>query len=165
MKVVMQTYKTKPVEIQAVEWNGDNDVFLFLQKWSNGIIYRETRNVLRINTLEGVMEGMIGDYIIKGLRGEFYPCKPDVFEQKYEAVGDPHNDMWPEKGFEVLRITEMPLERTNHEKMLELMDKVYDVIYMRSEQWVKLMGESLVPADKKIYYRGVEVRFEAGNAN
>ena len=87
MKVIVKTYKTKPVNITAVEWNGDKDVFDYLQNWSNGIIYRESRNVLRINTLEGVMEAYIGDFIIKGLRGEFYPCKPDVFEKKYEEIG------------------------------------------------------------------------------
>lgn len=86
MKVIVKTYKTKPVTITAVEWNGDIDVFAHLQEWSNGLIYRVTRNVLRIPTLEGVMEVSIGDYVIKGLRGEFYPCKPDVFELKYEEA-------------------------------------------------------------------------------
>ena len=41
---------------------------------------------LVIKTLEGNMIASIGDYIIKGLRGEFYPCKPDVFEKKYELI-------------------------------------------------------------------------------
>ena len=39
-----------------------------------------------IRTLEGNMIASVGDYIIKGLRGEFYPCKPDVFEKKYELI-------------------------------------------------------------------------------
>jgi hypothetical protein len=42
--------------------------------------------VLRIHTLEGVMEGRPGDWIICGVQGEFYPCKADIFEQTYEAV-------------------------------------------------------------------------------
>ena len=45
----------------------------------------ENGNVV-IPTLEGNMNASIGDYIIKGLRGEFYPCKPDVFEKKYELI-------------------------------------------------------------------------------
>jgi hypothetical protein len=42
--------------------------------------------VLKIQTLEGDMIASIGDYIIKGIKGEFYPCKPDIFEQTYEKV-------------------------------------------------------------------------------
>lgn len=41
---------------------------------------------LKIKTLEGVMTADIGDYIIKGVNGEFYPCKPDIFEKTYEEV-------------------------------------------------------------------------------
>lgn len=43
-------------------------------------------NGLIINTLEGNMKANVGDYIIKGLKGEFYPCKPDVFHEKYEVI-------------------------------------------------------------------------------
>jgi hypothetical protein len=88
MKIIMRTYRKKPVEIQAIEWNGDNDVYNFLQKWSNGAIYRETRNVLRIKTLEGEMEARIGSYIVRGVAGEFYPVQPDIFEKTYEVVAD-----------------------------------------------------------------------------
>jgi mRNA degradation ribonuclease J1/J2 len=42
--------------------------------------------VLKIHTLEGVMTAIEGDFIIKGVKGEFYPCKPDIFEQTYEQV-------------------------------------------------------------------------------
>ena len=42
--------------------------------------------MLEIVTLEGVMVGMVGDYLIKGIQGELYPCKADIFEQTYEAV-------------------------------------------------------------------------------
>lgn len=41
---------------------------------------------LKIHTLEGVMNASVGDYIIKGVQGEFYPCKPDVFHQTYEDI-------------------------------------------------------------------------------
>jgi len=43
---------------------------------------------LEIKTLEGTMCADIGDYIIKGVNGEFYPCKPDIFEKIYEKVGE-----------------------------------------------------------------------------
>ncbi|EEG24790.1 hypothetical protein EIKCOROL_00563 [Eikenella corrodens ATCC 23834] len=42
----------------------------------------------KINTLEGVMTASQGDWIIRGIHGELYPCKPDIFEQTYEAVGE-----------------------------------------------------------------------------
>ena len=41
---------------------------------------------LRIGTLEGTMTAQLGDYIIRGVNGEFYPCKPDIFEKTYEEV-------------------------------------------------------------------------------
>ena len=43
-------------------------------------------NGIQINTLEGIMIASVGDYIIKGIQGEFYPCKPNIFEQTYEEV-------------------------------------------------------------------------------
>ena len=46
----------------------------------------EGRTVLEIDTLEGVMHASVGDWIIKGVKGEFYPCKPDIFAATYEAV-------------------------------------------------------------------------------
>ena len=46
----------------------------------------EGRVVLEIQTLEGVMQASLGDWIIKGVQGEFYPCKPDIFEATYERV-------------------------------------------------------------------------------
>ena len=39
-----------------------------------------------VKTLEGVMHGNAGDYLIQGIKGEWYPCKPDIFEQTYEAL-------------------------------------------------------------------------------
>ena len=46
---------------------------------------------LKIQTLEGVMTAQQGDYIIRGVQGEFYPCKPDIFEQTYELAADHPN--------------------------------------------------------------------------
>lgn len=56
--------------------------------WCNGRIAYEGDDtiVLRINTLEGVMTARPGDWIIRGVQGEFYPCKPDIFEATYEPV-------------------------------------------------------------------------------
>lgn len=89
-------YKTKPCEIEAVQWDGFNlkEIREFVDKSSENCIStavcptidKITSICVRIKTLEGWLNVSIGDYIIKGLAGEFYPCKPDVFEKKYELI-------------------------------------------------------------------------------
>lgn len=80
----MARYKTKPCEIEAIQWTGKNIIELL--DWGKGKILWDDADDLFIDTLEGRMKANINDYIIKGLRGEFYPCKPDVFKKKYEAI-------------------------------------------------------------------------------
>lgn len=75
-------FRTKPCEIEAVQWTGRNvaEIMRFVKNESAII----TNGVLIIKTLEGDMVASTGDYIIRGLRGEYYPCKPDVFQKKYD---------------------------------------------------------------------------------
>lgn len=82
----MALYKTRPCVIEAIQWTGLNleEVKDFVGESLEYDIIDTTVVSIRIKTLEGVMYASVGDYIIKGLRGEFYPCKPDVFNQKYE---------------------------------------------------------------------------------
>lgn len=80
----MAKYKTKPCEIEAIQWTGKNIIEQL--DWGQGKILWNDVDDLFIDTLEGRMKANINDYIIKGLRGEFYPCKPDVFEKKYEKI-------------------------------------------------------------------------------
>lgn len=75
-------YKTKPCEIEAVQWTGEN--LTEILRFANTQNIDITSGVLIIKTLEGDMVASTGDYIIRGLRGEYYPCKPDVFCKKYE---------------------------------------------------------------------------------
>lgn len=81
----MAKYKTKPCEIEAVKWDGLNikEIKAFV---GDSFEYNAAKLSVTIHTLEGNMRADVGDYIIKGLRGEFYPCKPDVFEKKYELL-------------------------------------------------------------------------------
>ena len=80
----VRKYRKKPIEIEAVRWTGANivDVLGFA---GESLIHKYKHGVpnLSIKTLEGMMRVSIGDYIIKGVRGEFYACKPDVFEKTY----------------------------------------------------------------------------------
>lgn len=83
-------FRKKPVVIEAIQWLGDFEEF---EKWmkeqgiEEGRIYKDYGKSLRVNTLEGNMRAHHGDWIIIGVHGETYPCKPDIFEQTYEAVG------------------------------------------------------------------------------
>ena len=71
-------FRTKPCEIEAVQWTGE------ILRFTNTQNIDITSGVPVIKTLEGDMRANVGDYIIRGLRGEYYPCKPDVFHAKYE---------------------------------------------------------------------------------
>lgn len=86
-------YRKKPVVIEALQFTEDHpDVLIPIQKFMGRdviVSYTDPENpCMLIETPEGTMKASIGDYIIKGLRGEFYPCKPDIFKQTYEAVAD-----------------------------------------------------------------------------
>ena len=84
----MSKYIKKPVEVEAVQFDGtDESVEWLLPQLKSGEIGRAC-NKLYIKTLEGVMEAKVGDYVIKGVNGEFYPCKPDIFEKTYEKIED-----------------------------------------------------------------------------
>ena len=78
-------YRKKPVVIDAIQYDGVNlkDISNFMDvKYCTLDRY----NHLVIETLEGDMRASAGDYIIRGVEGEYYPCKPDIFEKTYEPV-------------------------------------------------------------------------------
>jgi hypothetical protein len=84
----MAKYRKKPVVIEAVQWQGGEPswseiVDMGLTDFSPGEMGSRT---FYINTLEGKMKAEKGDWIIKGVNGEFYPCKPDIFEKTYEPA-------------------------------------------------------------------------------
>jgi hypothetical protein len=82
----MTFYRKKPVVIQAVQWTGENNVEI-LQFCSSCYITSSGKSKdLVVSTLEGDMSASVGDFIIKGVKGEFYPCKPDIFGMTYETV-------------------------------------------------------------------------------
>ena len=79
-------YRKKPVIIEAIQWNGENyfeqlEDFINCEKWLTG----DAAEII-IKTLEGKMVASIDDFIIKGVNGEFYPCKPDIFHKSYEKI-------------------------------------------------------------------------------
>lgn len=97
---MIKKYRKIPVVIKAIQWEGNNLVavqgfienrkidlsgYMTTNKWHE---YQDivSRDGLKITTLEGEMSCSVNDFIIKGVQGEFYPCKPDIFEQTYEEV-------------------------------------------------------------------------------
>ncbi len=77
-------YRKKPVEIEAIQLTEEN--LDKIMEFCGGKIKSHPLTGVVIETLEGNMTADKGDYIIKGVKGEFYPCKPDIFELTYEKV-------------------------------------------------------------------------------
>ena len=84
----MPRFRKKPIEIEAVQWTGGNTSEIC--RFVGGVIGTTFEpEVVIIKTKEGWVEASPGDWIIKGVQGEFYPCKPDIFEATYDACGEP----------------------------------------------------------------------------
>ena len=86
----MPKFRKKPVVIEAMQFAGGLDSAKLIQKWVKEykvhITWFINHDRLNIPTLEGTMSAEPNDWIIKGVKGEFYPCKPDIFEETYEKV-------------------------------------------------------------------------------
>lgn len=96
----MAKFRKKPVVIDArqfdgtlypdpstngvMSWFGDHDIDL--AAWCSGDLRAQITGWMNVKTLEGTMKASPGDWIIKGVNGEFYPCKSDIFEKTYEPV-------------------------------------------------------------------------------
>jgi hypothetical protein len=79
-------YRKKPVVIEALRWNGTEERLAEIQKWARGSLLSCAGRELAIQTLEGRMTASDGDWIIRGVKGEFYPCKPDIFSATYDPA-------------------------------------------------------------------------------
>ena len=98
-------YRKKPVVIEAMHFEGDNAHLHSVYQWieentqgsfdvndpsgevpASGVSIDAATGFMVIATLEGIMQVKVGDYIIRGVQGEFYPCKPDIFEATYELA-------------------------------------------------------------------------------
>ena len=96
----MTKYRKRPVEVEAWQFKADGanlenrDAAIFIAAWCGGRVDSEAKASdptdvaywITIPTLEGLMKARPGDWIIRGVKGEFYPCKPDIFEATYEPV-------------------------------------------------------------------------------
>ena len=78
-------FRKKPVVIEAFQYYVDSIPDWFMDRVSTNEIVMQPDGC-EIHTREGKMHGDVGDFIIRGVKGEVYPCKPDIFEATYEAV-------------------------------------------------------------------------------
>lgn len=92
-------FKKKPVVIEALQWDGTLATIGAIREFMkpnyplipelDQVQYKKVSLIIR--TLEGDHEAKVGDWIIKGIKGEFYPCKPDIFKKTYEPVETPND--------------------------------------------------------------------------
>lgn len=85
-KTEVKKYRKKPLVIEAVRYQNQWQLHRVFPDIKISIWLKETQTVVILHTLEGKMEISEWDYIIKGIKGEYYPCKPDIFEESYERV-------------------------------------------------------------------------------
>lgn len=89
-------YRKKPVVIEAFQYDGDlsdRNGHFYVPDWATvafaeGILYYKGAGELFVKTLEGDMKVSVNDYVIKGVNGEIYPCKPDIFEKTYDVESE-----------------------------------------------------------------------------
>jgi hypothetical protein len=86
MEMQMAKYRKKPVVIDAVYWAGDLSTLHSLGNYESVVSQDLGSADLQIETLEGVMTAKPGDWIIRGVKGELYPCKDDIFAATYESA-------------------------------------------------------------------------------
>lgn len=122
-------FRKKPVEIEAMKWDGTADGCAPIIEWvlsgggtvnyychhDMGCPGTAEGHTLSIQTLEGRMQASAGDWIIRGVKGEFYPCKPDIFAATYETVGSvdssdqPDHDRGLYRKYRVERVNGQPV--------------------------------------------------------
>lgn len=85
---MVKKYTKKPLVVDALKWDGNNrsEVFDFCSLSYFNYEFGSSEPKLVIQTLEGPMTASVGDYIIRGIKNEFYACKPDVFKLTYDSV-------------------------------------------------------------------------------
>lgn len=93
----MPKFRKKPVIIEAIQWTNAPDNFTKILEWSSGKVSsaspliwparaKDAWSCLQIETMEGCMLANLNDWIIRGVSGEYYPCKPDIFNKTYEKI-------------------------------------------------------------------------------
>ena len=83
---MIRKYRKKPCIIEAIQFDGTNQEEI--KSWCKEHVIVLTDGTLNIPTLEGTMHASVGDYIICGVKNDYYPCKPELFDLTYDIVGE-----------------------------------------------------------------------------
>lgn len=86
MQMTMQKYRKKPTVVEAIQFTGKNMQDILAAVGNSQIRVPEDRQSIEIKTLEGTMTASKGDFIVRGIKGELYPVKPDIFEKLHEVL-------------------------------------------------------------------------------
>lgn len=127
----MSQFRKKPVVIEAFKWTGGpdqiEDPIWIVEAIKRGDVYFEKFHPqMYINTLEGVMRADVGDYVVRGIKGEIYPCKPDIFEASYDAADAKHEGL-PVAGYKAQDNVAVDLVNQNkrlEENVLRVLDEL-----------------------------------------
>lgn len=126
----MPRYRKKPVEIEAQLWDGSfksaGEIVDWIGVWGGSAVHTDFTTVnpqISIKTLEGWIYASPGDYVIKGVQDEFYPCKPDIFEATYESVEGEEKPWWAEENERLLTPEEMETYKVNSREKLTTQDE------------------------------------------
>ncbi len=87
----MPKFRKRPVVVEAMRNDGTTRQADAIRAWSGDKLqdhWTNRQTEFYVDTLEGRMTAVVGDWIIRGVQGEYYPCKPDIFEETYEPVDD-----------------------------------------------------------------------------
>lgn len=147
-----RTYRKKPVVVEAVQWTGENHAEMceFIDPEVFEIIPRVG---LVIHTLEGDHRASPGDYIIKGVNGEFYPCKPDIFAKTYESATLTPPNEWvsveerlPEVGQEVLVYWRNTSQKAEHFELTHYDGDHWFLLDNTERPWIVVVAWTPLPA-------------------
>ena len=116
----MPLYRKKPVMIEAYLWDGGYESAMRIMEWSGQQVVMVDvgtgNETLSIKTLEGVMTGNKGDFIIRGTQGEYYPCKPVIFEDSYEELVEEEKPWWAEQNERLITDEEYETYKLNEKE-------------------------------------------------
>lgn len=147
-----RTYRKMPVVVEAVQWTGENHAEMceFIDPEVFEIIPRVG---LVIHTLEGDHHASPGDYIIKGVNGEFYPCKPDIFAKTYESATLTPPNEWvsveerlPEVGQEVLVYWRNTSQKAEHFELTHYDGDHWFLLDNTERPWIVVVAWTPLPA-------------------
>jgi len=120
MSNLSEMFVKKPIMVEAEQWIGSNistiSTFMATAK-TDFIIGKASEGIIQILTLEGIMTARIGDWIIKGIDEELYPCKDLVFKKTYQKPGTSNHK-------EVVELSEVMLERDKLKELVRMGDEV-----------------------------------------